>query len=252
LRPYKTIYFKMPAIDLKTELGALIKLQALDTEIYGLKSEKNAKPLEIKLLETAFEEKKVAMAALEKANLGLQKEKKDKELELASKEEGIKKLQGQLYSLKTNKEYSTMMQQIADAKADVSVAEDKILQLLDQMDKIKVDIEQERQKLGEEEKVLKAQKEKSEERIKVIDDRLAQLEAQRQQVIPGIDSKILTQYERILEGRDALAIVTVKDNSCQGCNMSVPAQVINLIKMYDHIITCEMCNRMLYIEEDQV
>jgi len=32
--------------------------------------------------------------------------------------------------------------------------------------------------------------------------------------------------------------------------MFVPPQVINLIKMYERIITCEVCNRMLYIEEE--
>jgi len=60
---------------------------------------------------------------------------------------------------------------------------------------------------------------------------------------------MLLEYERILNSRDGLAIVTVKGNSCGGCNMLVPPQVINLIKMYEHIITCEMCNRILYINE---
>jgi len=241
----------MTEIDLKTQLGALIKLQALDTEIYTLNNKKEAMPQEIKLLEAAFEEKKLTLTNLEKTSLDLQKEKKDRELELGSKEEGIKKLQGQLYSLKTNKEYSTMLQQIDDAKADVSVAEDKILQALEQIDKIKIDVEKEKQRLAGEENVLKAEKAKVQAEIKVIDDRLAQLEAQRKQVSPGIDQKILAQYDRILASRNGLAIVTVRGNSCGGCNMFVPPQVINLIKMYDHIITCEMCNRILYIEEDQ-
>jgi uncharacterized protein len=60
---------------------------------------------------------------------------------------------------------------------------------------------------------------------------------------------MLKEYERILLSREGLAIVTVKDNSCGGCHMLVPPQVINLIKMYEHIITCEVCNRILYIKE---
>ena len=31
--------------------------------------------------------------------------------------------------------------------------------------------------------------------------------------------------------------------------MRVTPQIINMIKMYDHLITCEACNRILYIEE---
>lgn len=227
----------------------LVKLQIIDTEIYNLRSEKDSKPQEIKTMEALFEEKKQSLAALEKNLLDLQKQRKDKELELASKEEGAKKLQAQLYSLKTNKEYQAMLQQIQDAKADASVIEDKVLELFDQADKVKTEMEQEKGKLKEEEKIFAEQKKKIEDRIKEIDERLTQLEAQRNQLVPGVNPKILAQYERILSNRDGLAIVTVKDNSCQGCNMFVPPQVINLIKMYERMITCEICNRILYIQD---
>lgn len=239
----------MEVNNLKSQISNLVSLQAVDAQIYTLRSEKEAAPSEIKILEEEFEGKKESLAVLEKKLLDLQKQRKDKELELASKEESGKKLQSQLYSLKTNKEYQAMLQQIQDAKADSSVIEDKILELFDQADKGKNEIEREKVKLKEEEAVFLGQKKKIEERIKGIDERLAQLEAQRKQVIPEINPKLLTQYERILINREGLAIVEVKDNSCKGCNMFVPPQVINLIKMYERVITCEVCNRMLYIDE---
>ena len=237
----------MPILDLKSQINSLVQLQTIDTEIYALREEKNAQPAEINRLQAAFEEKKQILANLEKSALDLQKQRKDQELELASKEENIKKLQTQLYSLKTNKEYQAMLQQIGDAKADSSVIEDKILEVFDQLDKSKTSLNQEKQKLQEEEKIFNEQNKKVEDRIREIDDRLAQLEAKRQQVIPEVEQKILSQYERILLNRDGLAIVKVTDNSCNGCNMFVPPQVINLIKMYERIVTCEICNRILYI-----
>lgn len=240
----------MLTVDLKAQISVLMKLQTIDTEIYALRAEKESQPQEIKALEVSFEEKKQHLANLEKAALDLQKQRKDKELELASKEEALKKLQTQLYSLKTNKEYQAMLQQIGDAKADASIIEDKILQLFEQADKAKIDIEQEKQRLKEEEKVFLEYKKNIENRIKEIDERLAQLEAQRKQILPEVSPKILTQYERILLNRDGLAIVGVKNDSCQGCNMFVPPQVINLIKMYERIITCEVCNRILCIHDE--
>jgi predicted nucleic acid-binding Zn-ribbon protein len=236
-------------IDLKSQLSSLIELQKIDSEIYALRHEKESKPAEIKTLDDTFVAKKQHLADLEKASLDLQKQRKDKELELATKEEGIKKLQTQLYSLKTNKEYQAMLQQIQGTKSDASVIEDKILELLEQIDKAKIDTDKEKQKLQEEEKILNDQKKKIAERISEIEARLGQLEAQRKLITPNIEPKILSQYERILLNRDGLAIVTVKDNSCQGCNMFVPPQVINLIKMYERMITCEVCNRILYIQE---
>ena len=240
----------MPTVDLKSQLGSLIKLQTVDSEAYSLRAEKAIKPEEIKAAEAVFEAKKASLAELDKKLLELQKQRKEKELELGSKEEATKKLQGQLYGLKTNKEYQTMLQQIQDAKADASVIEDKILELFDKADAIKIEADREKLKLKDDEKVFLEEKKKVNDRIKEIDDRLAQLEVQRKQALQDVDPKILTQYERILASRDGLAIVIVKGNSCGGCNMFVPPQVINLIKMYAHIITCEMCNRILYIDEN--
>ncbi len=236
-------------MDLKTQLSNLVGLQEIDSQIYALNQEKQAKPLEIKAIEEQFEAKKQSLLVLEKLSLDLQKQKKDKEGELAAKEESAKKLQGQLFQLKTNKEYQTMLQQIADTKADGSVIEENILEIMVKMDKVKLDIEEEKKKLQEEEKFFNGEKAKVQIRVKEIDDKIAQLDAQRKQIIPGIDKKIIDQYERVLASRNGLAITTAKNNSCQGCNMYVPPQVINLIKMYEKIITCEMCNRILYVED---
>ncbi|PIP20679.1 MAG: hypothetical protein COX40_03505 [Candidatus Omnitrophica bacterium CG23_combo_of_CG06-09_8_20_14_all_40_11] len=241
----------MEVVNLKSQLTELIHLQTIDSEIYVLKNEKELKPKEIQAIDAAFEEKKTHLAGLEQALLNLQKQRKDKELELASKEESTKKLETQLYQIKTNKEYQAMLKQIQDAKADASVVEDQILGLFDQADKIKNDVNQEKQRLQEEEKVGQERKSHIQDRIKEIDERIAQLEAQRKQITPALDRKVLTQYERILLNRDGLAIVSVKDNSCGGCNMFVPPQVINLIRMYERIITCEVCNRILYIENNE-
>jgi len=236
-------------MDLKSQLIGLIKLQELDSQIYALNNEKAVKPQEIKVVEEAFELKKQNLVALEKKSLDIQKQRKEKELELAANAEGVKKLSGQLFSLKTNKEFQAMQQQIADAKADGSVIEEAILISFEESDKIKAQIDAENLKLKEEEKIFQQQKKEIELRIQEIGGRLNQLDAQRKQVLPEIDPKMLGEYERILHSRGGLALAAVKDNSCGGCHMLVPPQVINLIKMYERIITCEICNRILYIQE---
>jgi len=239
----------LSTVDLKAQLLSLVNLQKLDSEIYALNNEKAAKPLEIKAIEEAFEVKKQNLAQLEKNSLEQQKQRKERELELASNAEAIKKLQGQLYSLKTNKEFQTMLQQIADTKADGSLIEEKILLSFEESDKIKAQIEQENIRLKEEEKLFLEQKRKDQISVNEIDERMNQLRVQRQQIIPGIEPNMLSEYERILSSRGGLAIVPVAENSFVGCHMLVPPQVINMIRMYDHVVTCETCNRIFYIAE---
>jgi len=236
-------------LDLKTQILSLVKLQELDSEIYALGIEKAAKPQEIKAIDAAFELKKQNLVVLEKKSLDLQKTRKEKELELATNAEGVKKLSGQLFSLKTNKEFQTMQQQIADAKADGSVIEEKILMFFEESDKVKAEIDAENLKLKDEEKNFGQQKKAVQDRITEIQERLNQLDAQRKQALADVEPKILAEYERILHSRSGLALAAVRADSCGGCHMFVPPQVINLIKMYEHIITCENCNRILYIKE---
>lgn len=239
----------MQKVDLKAQIEHLSKLQELDTEIYDLKQEKESKPQEIKILEDAFTAKKAHLAEFEKAFTDLQKDHKAKELEVATKEEEAKKLKNQLYSLKTNKEYQAMLGQIEGVKANTSAIEDKILELFDKMDKLKSEVSAEKERLKEEEAKFNEEKKKVDTRLKEIDGRLSQLDAQRKQALPEVDPKLLKQYERILASRDGLALVAVKNNSCAGCNMQVPPQVINLIKMRERLVTCEICNRIMFIEE---
>lgn len=143
-----------------------------------------------------------------------------------------------------------MMHQIEGSKADASVIEDKILGVMDQVDTLKSDTLVEKQRLAEEEKKMNEQKKLVQDKSKVIDEQLSQLNAQRSRIVPQIDTKILAQYERILQSRDGLALSQVIDESCGGCHMHVTPQMRNLIKMYERIITCEVCNRMLYIGDE--
>jgi len=240
----------LTTVSLKPQLKILFQLQIIDSRIYGFNEEKNILPKEIERLTIVFETKKKHLNELEKVSLDLQKAKKDAELELASKEEGVKKFQTQLYALKTNKEYNTMLQQIQDLKADSSRVEDKILELMEKIENSRNDVEREKKRLAEEEKELNGEKKKIDDRLKEIAEKNSQLDAQRKQIIPEIDKKIFSQYERILLNRAGLAIVEVKNNTCMGCNMFAPAQTQNLIKMYEKIITCEVCNRILFIADE--
>ena len=222
----------------------------VDKEIYALLDEKEKLPKELEAKESEFEEKKKSLLAIEETYKDLLKQKKDKELQLGTREEEIKKLQSQLYSLKTNKEYSAMLQQIEGAKADKSALEDQILLLLEGVDRVKEEESRVKERLAKEEAVFKEEKKKIEDRIKEVEQRVAQLESQRKIAMQGIDLKILAQYERILKGRQGMALAAVADFSCQGCFMNITHQVINEIKMYDKIVTCGACQRILYLEDE--
>ena len=237
-------------VSIKDQLAKLVRLQAIDTQIYKLRQESQARPAEVQGLVATFEEKKKILVDLDNKQKELLKKRKEKELDLSGKEENIKKLQTQLYSIKTNKEYQAMLKEIDGQKADCSALEDEILKLMDEQDASDKQISDEKSRLQEEEKVLNQRKIEIDQRLKQIQEELKNLDFKRNQIIPEVDKKILSVYERIIKNKDGLAIVPVKNNSCDGCNMTATHQVVNEIKMFQRLVICEMCSRILYTEED--
>jgi predicted nucleic acid-binding Zn-ribbon protein len=237
-------------LNLKDEIRKLVKLQELDTQLYDLNKEKNEKPKILEALQNEYEQKKHILKEFEEKSKALLLKRKDKEGQLTAKEEKIKELQNKLYSLKTNKEYSTMLSEINGVKMDKSLLEEEILKIFEEQDVLQKDLDKQKEELQEEEKRFNTEKDKILSRVKEIEGYVKDLGAKRDVAEKEIDSKIISQYTRILKGKESLALVKVENHSCQGCFMEVPPQVINEIKMNDKLIFCEMCARILYILDE--
>jgi hypothetical protein len=180
----------------------------------------------------------------------LEVKRKEKEMELGSKEEEVKKLQTQLYQIKTNKEYTAMLNEIESRKADNSVLEEDIIKLMDAIDSARSKVKEEKEKFEQESKNTDEKIKQVDQRVKEIDSALAEFRKKRDEITPSIDPDVLKDYNRILAGRGGLAIVRVVNDTCGGCYMHLPPQVINEIRMKDKVIYCESCQRILYITDE--
>ncbi|MBI3315774.1 MAG: hypothetical protein HYZ87_02205 [Candidatus Omnitrophica bacterium] len=228
------------------QIKILLELQKIDAEIYRDKKELAKVPELQKKLEADFEKKKSRLRSAEEQSKALQLKQKQKEGDLQTKEEKIKKLQGQLYQLKSNKEYTAMDLEIKGLKADDSLLEEEILRLLDEADQAKTAFTKEKDLLAAEEKKMKNDLAALDQEAEGIRARLAEAEEKRKAFTPNLDPKLITQYERVLKTRDGLAVVPVKNNSCGGCHLGLPPQVVHEVRLQEKLMTCEDCARILY------
>lgn len=240
----------MTTISIREQLKKLKELQDIDAQIYQYRSELKEKPVYIEGLRVQFEGKKAHLKDLEEKLKNILVDRKSKELDLQTKEGEIVKANAQLSLLKTNKEYQAKIAEIENYKADKSILEEKILMIFDAIDAANSEIAKEKDAVAQEEKKYLAQKKEVEDSVRELQDKVKVLDNKRRQITPGVDKTILNRYERILENKGGLALVPVKNDSCGGCFLNVPAQTINEIKMNEHLILCEMCARILYVEDD--
>lgn len=237
-------------VDISQQLDRLIQLQDIDSQIYRLNAEKETKPEEMKQLKDSLSQKQSALKETESGLKSLQVKRKENEIELESKEAEVKKLQVQLYQLKTNKEYTAMLHEIEGHKADNSLLEDEILKLMEEIDAVEAKIDEEKKMIEEESRKVDAGIKAIETRVKEIETTLAELKKKSEEITPAINPRILKDYEKILAGKEGLALVEVASDACGGCYMQLPPQVINEIRMKEHIVFCESCRRMLYIKDE--
>ena len=231
----------------KEQIDILAQLQKLDSELYSLRRDLEEKPKEIELLRQQLQGKEGYIKELEDKSKSQKIKLKEVELDLKSKEENVKKLQIQLYQLKSNKEYAAMQKEIEGLKADNSLLEEEIIKFLDGIEVMEKEIIKEKEVLAKEGKKTETAIAEIENSINILNEELKNIETQRVELSAGIEKPVLSKYERILANKNGRAMAMVINDSCSGCNMALPPQVINEIRLGEKIITCDNCLRILYI-----
>jgi len=235
---------------LNASVEQLVNLQAIDIEIDKLQKEITQIPRIINNLEEDFEQHKKHTEDLKKELNAVQVDKKNKEIELESKNSATKKHQTELYAVKDNKAYTTLQNEINTLKKTASGIEDEILQMLDTIDDLNHKLKEGRQHLQKQEEMMKDEIKKLGDREKILSEALSVKKEEREKAIAGIPPTVLKQYEQVRKKKQGLAIVEIKHNTCGGCHMNLTLQLVNEVRKGRELVCCENCLRILYLKQE--
>ncbi len=231
------------------QIELLKRLQSVDAQLYQLRRQQDEKPRELEQIMAAVAAQEARMKTGEDRMKSLQLSQKEKDMELQGREAQVKKLQGQLFQVKTNREYSAMQREIESLKADNSLLEEAVLKLFDAIDQAASDRQREQQELTKQQDRLRVERARIEGELAQIEEQLAQLTRSREAVVPEVPPPALTAYERVLRLRDGVALVPLVNDACGGCHRRLPPQVVNEVYLNAKLIACESCNRILYFDD---
>lgn len=230
-------------------IDKLKELQAIDVEVRRYELLLKRGPERLAEVNHASAAAKQREAAHRLAIREAQKEVDRKELDLRTREAEIEKLNVQLNTIKTNKEYSLIKLKIEGLKADNSLLEEEILDAIGKVDALKADtvrIDSELAAIDAERTRITAEVEKE---MSGVRGKLALVKEARAKVAAGVRPDFLDKYERILKGKDdARALAVVRDQTCHGCDMSVTTHELTLIMKDTDLVLCRSCSRILYLE----
>jgi predicted nucleic acid-binding Zn-ribbon protein len=138
---------------------------------------------------------------------------------------------------------------------------------LEQLKKQKASLEEQMKKSASEaEAIRKELAEMTAQKVKLDEERKAQaaehtgrmeklqgevtlLMGERAKLVPQVESRLLSQYDRVRMARAGLGIVPAIAGRCKGCNMMVPPQQFNELQRGNALHQCPSCHRILFVPE---
>ncbi len=171
----------------------------------------------------------------------------EQNLKLKSKEAELSKLQGQLNTASSNKEFDIIKGQVTAATKSKGDIEDTALGAMDGIDvaqKRLKELEAELQKKKQNSLTVKSAAETQKPVLQTsIADLRAQL-AQAEKIIPA--GAEFANYHRLRNAHGAAALSELEDDFCSACSTRVTAQDMVRIRT-DEFRCCRGCGRVLYV-----
>lgn len=236
------------AEQLRAELKVLSELQELDNVIQKLETQKNTIPTGITELRQKISKDESELEEIEKEIDSLRKERRHRERELDEKIETLNKYRAQKNQVKTNEAYSALLKEIQDVESEKSEIEEGILTFMERSEELSGLTGVKRGELTKYGEELAYMEEENRKRIEQLERELSKYVDERNSKASRVDANLLSRYEKLRKAKGGLAFVAVRSNTCQGCFMEIPPQVVSELMKGDRIMTCERCSRLLYWE----
>lgn len=228
------------------QLQVLIKLQEVEVRLTEIERLREQLPRDIESIEIDINNDKVTLEALQSKLLDLQKERRSKEGALNTGLETVKKYEAQLFSVKTNREYQAFLNEIAAVKESNDRVEEEIIVLMEQLDKMGVDLNRREEQFDRNQQANQLKKDTIIQELQGFEKEIEEKRKMGESLIKRCEKDILSRYRKVIAKGNGLAVVAVVDGICQGCYINIPPQLSNEVLRQSTLITCPYCQRILY------
>ena len=234
---------------MQSELEQLLILQDRDQKIKQIQNELTTVPRQRVQLEAQVAAATARLEALKQRGRQVEVDRKKLELDAGTRTESINRLKTQQYETRKNEEFRAIGNEIERYAREVQQIEDQELELMDQTDKLKIEIAAEDQKVSAARDSVAKQMTDLEQKTCALEARLGELSNERAEIASRVDEDVLNRFERLFKSKGDAAIVALRHEVCTGCHMKITPQTSHRVKGGREIVGCEQCGRILYSAE---
>jgi uncharacterized protein len=228
------------------DLQHLIHLQALDLAAERVRRRIADIPGAIAALDDRLSERTAAAAAVKGRIEASQDARRETEKDLAAVQGRLSKYKGQLMEVKTNKEYTAMQHEIAAAEQVVREHEDRLLDRMEEQEKLAAELKQADAALKSAQTEIKSERKAIDAERSQLDQMLQQQTAERTALAAQISRPTLALFDQLSAHRKGIALSEARAGGCTQCHVRMRPQIFNEVRRMDAILQCENCSRILY------
>lgn len=230
----------------KEILKDMVVLQQFEDEIGLIEKELADVDDRINALNSQLTEYEDKVAQNQQALDGMKKQYRSDESEVQMVESQVVKSQEKLSAVKTNKEYQSTLKEIDDLKQKTSQIEDRMLDILDQIDYTERQSREDHADLAEVKIQVEEKQSAIQEQSKQQKQVLERRRQERDEVLDRLSPDIKERYIRVKHQGRGIAIAAIIDAVCQVCRVNIPPQLFNELMRMDSIHMCPNCQRIIY------
>jgi hypothetical protein len=229
-----------------TPLEQLYRLQDRLRFVAARQRERDTIPSGLIEVDREFRDKVDAVERLKSRRAEAEVEHRRAHAELAEHRDKLRKYQTQLRAVGNQREYGAVLNEIDGVEKLVRAAEDRILNLDEELEKTA-------KELASREEMLPLETEQHEERLKdwrsaqrAINDELSSAQEEIGRIEAAMHPRDRAEFQRLMDKKGGLAIVLVSGVSCSACHVKVRPAALQALKAGREIVYCDSCKRILY------
>ncbi len=232
----------------REQLVHLLQLQTSDVKVRELEQAATQLPAKLDPLRRDLA-KLQTMLDGERAKLSETETWRKNQQDLLDRErEALKLAQSKLQQTKNTKEYSAATREVENKRKSISDRETELKKVAEtaststtQLTTRDKDVESVRKELTDSEAAQADQ-------LADIHAKLAAAKTERDAARAQVDKQWLKTYDSLV-GKKGYAVAPVVKGVCQGCHMTLPPQLNNILARMESIETCPRCARLVYRKE---
>lgn len=231
------------------DLRNLIALQDIELKIANTQKQISDTPAKVRGFQEELQRLRQAHTERVAHAQELIKRRRTLEGEVDMMRNKLSKLKDQLMSVKTNKEYTAMLHEIQMAEEHIRSEEDKILEIMEEMESKEQDLNSAEKELKVKTALLEAEIQQSETAVPRMEAEMAKLQEERLALELRVEAELLARYRRIAEVRKGIALAEARDELCTACHVRIRPQVYADLLRTENIHSCDSCSRILFSRE---